>query len=117
MTFAKAHEIFMTKYPEGELVQHGKFGGTQKNMKITVIFKRGGRCYEYYGAYEDVLCRIGIKVISKERLAEAEINLQHLKEQHGKVCEFFGTHVIDNSKEIARVEAFLQEVHDSYIIA
>lgn len=117
MTFQKAHDIFMTKYPEGEIFQHGKFGGTQKNMKITVVFNRGGRAYEYYGAYEDVLCRIGFKVISKERLAEEEIRLHDLKERHGKVCEFFGTHVIDNSEEIARTEAFLQEVHDSYIIA
>ena len=117
MTFQKAHEIFMTKYPEGELVQHGKFGGTEKNQKITVIFKRGGRCYEYYGAYEDVLCRIGFKVISKERLAETEIRLCDLKARHGKKCEFFGENTIDNSDEIARVEAFLQEVHDNYIIA
>ena len=117
MTFQKAHEIFMTKYPEGELVQHGKFGGTQKNMKITVIFKRGGRCYEYYGAYEDVLCRIGFKVISKERLAEARIRLADLKARHGKVCEFFGTYTVDNSEEIAKLEAFLAEVEADYIVA
>lgn len=115
MTFQKAHDIFMGKYPEGEMVQHGKFGGTEKNKKITVIFKRGGRCYEYYGAYEDVLCRIGINVISKERFAEAEVRLATLKERNGKP-DFFGG-VMDETEEIAKLEARLNEYRESWIIA
>ena len=122
MTFQKAQEIFATKYPEGELVQHGKFGGTEKNRKITVIFHRnttgynGSKCYEYYGAYEDVLCRIGFKVISKERLAEMKLRLETVKEWHGK-AGFFGG-VVDNSEEIARLEKRIAEYESGeWIIA
>ena len=114
MTFQRAQEIFSMKYPEGELVQHGKFGGTEKNKKITVIFQHGGKCYEYYGAYEDVLCRIGFNVISKERLAEAKMRLETCKERHGKP-DFFGG-VMDYSQEINELEKRIAEYETEWII-
>ena len=115
MTFKRFEEIFHSKYPEGEVVAHGKFGGTEKSKKTTVIFEHGGRCYEYYGAYEDVLSRMGMKVISKERLAETEQRLATVKKWHG-TDNFFGG-VMDCSEEIARLEAFLAEVKAEYIVA
>lgn len=117
MTFKKFEEIFLSKYPEGSISMHAKTGSSVKSHKVSVAFVPHGLVYEYFGAYEDVLCKMGFKVISKERLSEARVNLAHLKERHGKVCEFFGTHTIDNSKEIARLEAFLAEVEAEYIVA
>ena len=115
MTFQKAQEIFSTKYPDGELVQHGKMGGTEKNRKITVIFKDGGRCYEYYGAYEDVLCRVGINVISKERLAEMKQRLTTCIARNGKP-DFFGG-VMDCSDEIRDLQNRIAEYESEWIIA
>ena len=115
MTFAKFQEIFHTKYPDGEVISHGKFSGTQKNMKTTVIFQSPGKCYSYYGAYEDVLNRIGFKVISKERLLEAEMRLNRLVDLNGKMG-FFGE-IVNNDAEIESLAQRIKTYREEYIIA
>ena len=115
MTFKKFEEIFLSKYPEGCISMHAKSGSSVKGNKVSVAFAPTGKVYEYAGAYEDVLSKMGFKVISKERLAEVEMRLATLVERNGKPCFFGG--VVDNTAEIVRVEAFLKEVKDSYIVA
>lgn len=115
MTFSKFEGLFKSKYPNGEVVQHGKFGGTENNKKITVIFTPNGKCYEYYGAYEDVLNRLGIKVISKARLHNTELALKHYKEWHGSP-RLFGDGIEDYSADIERLTKELANINENYII-
>ena len=115
MTFKKFEEIFRSKYPDGVIAMHGKAGGTEKNKKVYVAFQPCGKAYMYYGAYEDVLCKMGFNVISKERLAENEMRLESLKERNGKPSFFGG--VVDYTDEIAKIEARLKEYRESWIIA
>ena len=117
MTFNKFEEIFRSKYPDGVIAMHGKAGGTEKNKKVYVAFQPSGKAYMYYGAYEDVLCKMGFNVISKERLAEVKLHLETEKERHGKPNMFFGG-VVDNSEEIARLEKMIAEYESGeWIIA
>ncbi len=114
MTFREFEKLFKSKYPEGDVTAHGKFGGTERNNKTTVVFGRGGKCYEYYGAYEDILCRCGIKVISKSRLRDIECALERYKKWDGKVS-LFGT-VCNHKQDIARLEEELKNIHKNYIV-
>ena len=114
MTFRRFEEIFKTRYPDGWVLPHGKLGGTEKSMKTTVCFSPNGKSFLYCGAYEDILCKMGIKTISKARLAETKIRLSDLRERNGKE-NLFGM-IIDNSREIDRVEEFLSEIEREYII-
>lgn len=115
MTFAKFEALFHSKYPEGEVVSHGKYGGTEKNKKTTVIFEPMGKSYSYYGAYEDVLCKMGMKVISKERFAELELRLESLAKWNGKEG-FFGE-IVNNDHEIAHLTEELRMYREEYTIA
>ena len=115
MTFKKFEEIFRSKYPDGFVAPHGKAGGTEKNKKTYVTFEQYGKAYEYYGAYEDVLSKIGINVISKERLAECEARLDQLRKWDG-TDDFFGGQV-DNSKEIEELLKRIELYKAEYIIA
>ena len=114
MTFKKFEELFMEKYPNGAVHMHGKFAGTEKSKKVTVIFSENGRCYDYYGAYEDILCRLGIKVISKCRLHDIELRLQHYKQWHGLPKLFGG--VEDYSAEIERLTNEIEILKENFII-
>ena len=114
MTFKKFEEIFRTKYPNGDVCMHGKGGGTEKNGKVFVAFEPCGKVYMYYGAYEDVLCKMGFKVISKERLAEAKIRLETYEKRHGKP-DFFGG-VMDYSQDIEELEKRIAEYETEWII-
>lgn len=116
MTFMRFEEIFKSAFPEGEVFSHGEFGGTEKSMKTTAVFAPGGKCYSYYGAYDIVLQKMGLKVISKERFREMEIRLEDLKARNGKEDSFFGF-TVDCSKEIEELEKKLGEYRRDYIIA
>ena len=115
MTFGKFKELFNTKYPDGEVISHGKMGGTEHNKKTTVVFTPNGKCYEYYGAYEDILNRLGIKVISKSRLNDTELALKHYKEWHGQP-KFFEDGFEDYSTDIERLTREIENIHTNYII-
>lgn len=118
MTFKKFEELFKNKYPNGEVVAHGKFGGTEKNKKTTVIFDKNGKCYEYYGSYMDILNRVGINVVSKSEIERKENELQKLNEEHGKPnkYDFFGIEpIIDNTSKIEDCEEWLN-IRRTYII-
>lgn len=122
MTFKRFEEIFLSKNPGGMVVAHGQFGGTERNNKTTVVFRDGGKTYSYYGAYEDVLCKMGINTISKERLESLQKQLARLQEENGKEEEnlFFDDDepwIIDWSREIAELEARLDDIKKNYIIA
>lgn len=115
MTFKKFEAIFRTKYPDGDIAMHGKAGGTEKNKKVFVAFVPGGKAYMYYGAYEDILCKMGFKVISKERFAELQARLAWYKDKDGKP-DFFGG-VCDYKADIERYEKQLEQYKAEYIIA
>ena len=118
MTFKRFEEIFKSRYPDGTVYMHDEFshGASGTRQKIAVIFAPGGKVYMYRGAYEDVLCRIGINTISKERLAELEIHVRDLRDRNGKPDMFFGG-IHDCSDELRRAESRLEEVRRDYIIA
>lgn len=116
MTFKKFEELFKTKYPYGSVCRHGDFGGAEKNKKIAVTFDDRPayvKAYLYYGAYEDVLNRVGIPVISKDRLCGMEYSLEEYKRMHGGI--FLGK-VLDYSKEIATLEAEIEEIKATRVI-
>ena len=118
MTFNKFQELFLTKYPEGEVVMHGKFGGTEHNMKTTVTFNRNSKCYFYYGSYETVLNRLGIKVITKSSLAQIEHELAYYMENNGKPNPFslFNKSVMNYEKEIKEYTDKLENIKKDWII-
>ena len=115
MTFNKFESLFLAKYPEGKVFKHGEFAQTERNKKVAVVFNGNGKVYEYYGAYEDILARVGIKVISKARLHNLEMTLAHYKEWHGKPWSLFGA-TADYSKEIERYTADIEDIKANYII-
>lgn len=115
MTFKKFESLFKQKYPSGEVCGHGKFAQTEKNKKVAVVFNEGGKVYEYYGAYEDILNRLGIKVISESRLYAMESVLEHYKEHNGKPLIFGG--IADYDEKIAALEKEIEEIKRDYVIA
>lgn len=114
MTFSRFESIFKEHYPQGGVVAHGRFGGTDKNKKTAVYFTECGKVYEYYGAYEDILCRLGIKVISTARLESLKLTLEHYRETNG-TPSFFGG-VLDHSERISQLEKELADIESNYII-
>ncbi len=121
MTFKRFEEIFLSKNPGGMVVAHGQFGGTERNNKTTVVFRNGGKAYSYYGAYEDVLCKMGINTISKERLESLQKQLARLQEENGRTEESCFDDdepwIINWDREIAELEARLEDIKKNYIIA
>ena len=120
MTFKAFQTIFLSKYPNGEAIPHGALAGTEGTLKTSIVFKPGGRCYSYKGAYEDVLCKLGINTISKERLHGMEKQLVRLIYENGKTEESCFDDdepwVIDWSREIAELESRLADIKANYII-
>lgn len=114
MTFKKFEELFKSKYPNGMVCKHGEFAQTEKNKKVALVFSESSKVYEYYGAYEDILCRIGIPVISKERIVSLEQTLAQYKSWHGKE-DFFGG-VRDCSANIAKYTAEIENYRRNYAI-
>ena len=118
MTFKKFETLFKGKYPDGSVDPHDVFehGVPGRIQKVHVVFTPNGKGYMYRGAYEDILCKIGIPVISKERFAQLEIRLEHLKELDGTTDEFFGG-VFDCSESIAKLTAEIEKYRKEYVIA
>ena len=121
MTFKKFEELFLEKYPEGTVWMHDEFchGEQGKRQKVGVVFKQRGKVYMYAGAYEDILSKVGIEVISKQRFSELLARLDQYKRwqaDHGGTDGFFGLPV-DYSKDIAELEARIEEIKKDCIIA
>jgi len=117
MTFRRFEEIFKTKYPDGNVWMHDDYMNHPGNrQKVAVEFAPHGKVYLYRGAYEDILCRIGINTISKARLTELVNRIEYLKRRHGDREEFFGTGYFDNMRDIMEAEAFLAKVLRDYVI-
>lgn len=118
MTFKKFETLFKGKYPNGTVYPHDVFehGVPGRVQKVEVIFEPNGKGYMYRGAYEDILCKIGIPVISKERFAQLETRLEHLKELDGTTDEFFGG-TFDCSESIATLTAEIEKYRKEYVIA
>ena len=117
MTFKKFETLFKGKYPDGtvdphDVFEHGVPGHVQK---VAVVFEKGGKVYQYRGAYEDILCRVGIPVISKERFGVLEERLAYLKELHGTEDLFGG--VYDLAAEIDALTAEIEKYRTEYVIA
>lgn len=69
----------------------------------------------FCGAYEDILCKIGINVISKERFAELETRLSRLREMNGTEDGFFGI-VFDCTAAIDALVEEIEKYRTEYII-
>lgn len=115
MTFKKFEALFKEKNPDGKVFMHGEFAQTERNKKVAVVFHEGGKVYEYYGAYEDILNRVGIKVISKARFSSLEKSLEQYKKYDGKATLFGGK--FDYSEEIARLTADIEDIKANWVIA
>lgn len=114
MTFNKFRQVLKSKYPQSEVYAHGKFGNTEHNKKVALAFEPDGKVYEYYGAYEDILNKCGIKVISKERFVSLELMLITLREMNGEP-DFFGG-FIDNTEAIKERTEELESIRQNYMI-
>ena len=117
MTFKNFETLFKGKYPDGTAYAHDVFEhrAPGRIQKVAVTFAPDGKVYMYRGAYEDILCKIGIPVISKERLKEMETRLERLKESNGDDNFFGGT--VDNTQEIAELEAELARIMKECVVA
>lgn len=107
MTFERFESVVRTRYPEAEVYAHGKMAG-RNAQNVAIAFASGGKCYQYSGAYEDVLRKMGFSVISRKRASEYRARLSRMVEENGKEDEFFGG-MIDWTKEIAEVSKILEE--------
>lgn len=112
MTFNKFMDLLQTKYPEASACMHGKFGGTEKNKKVEINFTPNGKCYCYYGSYQDILLRLGIEAYYQSQVEYSKKKLERLRFEHGKENPYslFEHQVYDNSEQIAEEEKFLQDV-------
>lgn len=117
MTFAQYQEIFKTKYPDGRTWMHNEVCGdvAHYKQKVAVEFVPGGKVFFYSGAYEDVLCKVGVPTISKSRLDSLESTLKHLLDTDGKADEFFGI-VVDNSAEIERLTKEIKQIKATHVV-
>lgn len=119
MTFKRFEELLHTKYPEAQSCAHGTFANTEHNGKVEINFIPNGKCYCYYGSYQDVLRKVGVLVEYKKDVEIAEKRLQQLKEEHGKPNKysFFEDVIVDNSVDIAYYEKYLEDVNNGkYVI-
>ena len=117
MTFNRFKELLNTQYPEAHACAHGKFGGTEGNGKVEINFTPNGKCYCYYGSYQDILKKVGINVAYRADIDAAERRLARLIEEDGTENPFslFNRELIDNSAEIARQQEYLDSLR-SYIL-
>ena len=121
MTFKKFEELFLQKYPDGQCWMHDEFchGQSGYRQKVGIVFKPQTKVYMYAGAYEDILCKVGVNVISKERFAELLVRLEEYKrrqKEYGGTDWFFGIPV-DYSKDITELEAQIAKYRKDWIIA
>lgn len=117
MTFKQFEQLFHSKYPDGRCWMHNEMCRDQwrKVDKVAVEFVPGGKVHFYAGAYEDVLCKIGVPTISRQRMNNLEANLAKLQATDGQVDEFFGI-MVDNSAEIARLTAEIEQIRSTHVV-
>ena len=117
MTFKQFEQLFHSKYPDGQCWMHDEFEHDVpgRRQKVAVVFAPNGKVYKYAGAYEDVLCKIGVPTISKQRMDNLEANLKNLQATDGKADEFFGI-MVDNSAEIARLTAEIEQIKATHVV-
>lgn len=79
MTEARANEIFRTKYPEGEIVRKN---ASSAGWKYFVVFKHGGKVYEYgCTSYQQLLGRFGFNIAYKHDIENAKEQLSKYEKQ------------------------------------
>lgn len=117
MTFKKFESLFKGKYPNGTVYPHDVYehGVPGRVQKVAVEFAPGGKVYKYAGAYEDILCKVGVKVISRERFESLCSSLKALTDANGTQDIFFGG-VIDNTAEIEDLTRKVDEYRKNYQI-
>ncbi len=115
MTFKTFEDLLHTKYPEAGACPHGKFGGTSRTNQVEINFTPAGKCYCYYGSYQDILLRLGIKVVYQADIDRAKRHIARLKSEHGQPGLFGG--IRDLSNEIQEWEEYLTKIESGeYII-
>lgn len=78
MTEKRANEIFRTKYPEGEIVRKN---ASSAGWKYFVVFKHGGKVYEYgCTSYQQLLGRFGFNIAYKHDIENAKHYIQRYEE-------------------------------------
>lgn len=84
MTEARANEILRTKYPEATIYNGKRFGGSCIG-RMVVVFKEGGKCYDYCASsYQQVLEKLGFKILYKHNV---EAYKRRLKELEKKISD------------------------------
>lgn len=113
MTFSNFKNIVKEKYPEAEMFAHGEFAGNKINVAI-IFNPNNPKVYKYNGTYCEVLNKLGFKAIYRHDLENQIATLEMLQKLHG--TEGFWGDIIDNSKEIERVEQDITNFKENYII-
>ena len=117
MTFKTFEAIAAEHRPDVVVHADKTFGGVPD---IAVYFKRTdgthSKVYSYRGSYQQVLNRLGIKVVSKSDIHNIKYQIELLNARNGKP-NLFTKRIINNSTEIARLQAQLEEMNSGeYII-
>ena len=117
MTFKKFASIAAAHRPDAVVHAHGTFGGVP-DVAIYFIREDGreSKVYSYRGSYVQILDSLGIKVVTKDDLVNAEHMLDVAIQSHGKVGLFSKGKPRDNSEEIAKLrEQIASYMSDEYI--
>ena len=84
MTEKQANKIFRTKYPEGRIYNGKSYGGASSS-EMVVVFKQGGKSYNYQATtYQQILERFGFTILYKHNVENYRAELTKLKEMISK---------------------------------
>ena len=64
MNYIRFTKLLRTRYPESELNQasrHGGYSNARTKNAVTIVFRSGGKCYDYTGSYTEILEQLGIR--------------------------------------------------------
>lgn len=81
MTEVRANEILRTKYPEATIYNGKRFGGSCVG-RMVVVFKEGGKCYDYCASsYQQVLEKLGFKILYKHNVNNYNRRIEELEKK------------------------------------
>lgn len=126
MTEKRANEIIRTKYTDATIFKRNSFGGTN-TTHLAVVFSPNGKVYDYYGlSYQQVLAKLGFKILYKHNVESMNRRIAELEKQIADRGEENRFHLFDkrdfipytdeevNERE-RELESIRKEIAESYI--
>lgn len=109
MTEKRANEILRTKYPEARIYNGKRFGGATTSQMV-VVFNEGGKCYNYYAnTYQQILERLGFKILYKHNVEAMQRRIAELEEQIKNRGEENRFHLFDKRDFIPYSDSEVEE--------